>query len=93
MAKKKQTSRYPIVRVWWEDSMDLYGWTEPTSKSLIHEQLLASIRDTETTGYLISDTEEYITITSTLSFTKEKEVTILSPLTIPKCAIYKMKKI
>ena len=71
-----------IVYVEWIDSSRTGGWTSGREAVIPYEKLAC-----ESIGFLVNDSEDSITITSSLAM---PERGCLNALTIPKCAIRKM---
>jgi hypothetical protein len=71
------------IYVEWIDSNTIIGWT--FGKNLTDE--FAEAGKICSIGYLVKDTKEFITITTSISINGS----VMDPLTIPKCAILKRK--
>lgn len=63
MAAKKQTYKYPIVAIEWDDASSLdHGWVDPTEEKPT-PQIVTTV------GFLIYESESYLIIASTIDNT------------------------
>ena len=71
-----------VVWVEWVDSQTQHHWQNPSS--IFSEKL-----ECLTIGFVVHETDDTISITSTLAETG----TVLDTITIPKCAITRMQEV
>lgn len=77
----RTTVSYPIVAVEWIDSSQEGDWIE------MHEVISSKPFICHTTGYLLAEDENYLTITSTYAAHNGDASHALGRITIPKVAI------
>ncbi len=70
-----------LVKIRWYDASDCEGWNFADQ---IEET--CSLAECQTVGYIVKETTDYITITSTIAF-NGAELVLLNPLSIPKACI------
>ena len=71
---------YPLVCVWWVDSVQVRGWCE-----------IAELPDSEmrcvSTGYLVKETDDAVWLAGHLAFHEDDRHDVQGTMKIPKCAI------
>lgn len=75
------TKKYPVYRIFWLDSAAPVGWKHPDYPF--------EVAAVESVGFLIEKTPKQVTITTSVS----DEGNVMDPLSIPRAAITKMKRL
>lgn len=86
MKDRKFKIPYPLIEVIWNDASS-------NSESWVHLNDIATPEQVNTTGFLVKETDEYITVAASIANHPEEIETVGNTMTIPKGMIVSRREV